>query len=195
MAVFDIRGTHASGKSYLLSSLLKNHKWLDITGIAKTSKTGAERERVIGYSCKELDAAIVGTYSMETMRGGCDLLFPEEVVRRVQLFNEEYSVVFLEGILVAHTFQRYSDLADEIDDYIFCFLDTPLNECIRRLDQRRSEMEESKKRPRNVTNLVKDWKQIWGSVRRKCVAAGHRVEVISHQDSYGNLMKLVKEFV
>jgi len=195
MTVFDIRGTHASGKSTLVATMLVNHKWEEIIGPGQATKGGPLKDRQLGYECVELNAAVVGAYSMETMRGGCDLLFPEEVVRRVLLFNESYKVVILEGILVAHTFERYSLLAKEVEDYRFCFLNTPLNQCIKHLDQRREGLVGNHGKPRNVKNLVKDYKQINGSVRTKCLDAGHTVVDIKWTEAYDQVMKMLNRVI
>ena len=182
MAVLDIRGTHGSGKSYVVSQLLTMLEgWEPIEGIASASKGGPEKLRHIGYSNQEHGAAIVGSYKTTSgFGGGCDLLYPEEVVRRVKLLDQGYDCVVLEGVLVSHTFQRYHALAQEIVDYRFCFLDTPLEQCLDRVRKRR-EGSTKKIRPFKPDNIIKDWHQI-ARVRDKCLGADDTVVDLNWED-------------
>lgn len=195
MTVFDLRGTHGAGKSYIMSSLLKMKTWEPVMGEGQATKTGPIKVRHLGYECKEWSAFIMGKYDLETGRGGCDLLFPEEVVKRVLTFHEQYKLILLEGVLVAHTFQRYSDLANQVDDYRFLFLDTPLKECIRRMDERRAKMDQTKIRPRNIDNLVRDHRAINITTRNKIVAKGHYTQWIDHRKALPQILKEVRKVV
>lgn len=176
--VLDIRGTHGSGKSYLVHMLLS----------IRRNEPILEDGKHLGYYLPGIDAAVLGKYGNKC--GGCDgIKNPDEVCRRVRMFARKYSVVILEGILVAHTFKRYNDLAQEIGDYRFLFLDTPLDACIERVKLRRAEVGNAK--PFNPRNVQHDHKQIWTNCRAKLVDAGRRVVVLEHGDAWrqfaGNL--------
>lgn len=169
MAVLDIRGTHGSGKSWIVHQLLEHHHVQPIL----------EENKQIGYSLSDLDAAIVGRY--KNVCGGCDGVgSADEIVRRVRLFNSMYKCVIIEGILVSHTFRRYSSLAEEIGDYTFLFLNTPLRNCIARTRGRRRRAGNTK--PLNPVNIVSNWYGVWQRVRTKCLEANHRVVILPWQD-------------
>jgi hypothetical protein len=171
--IVDIRGTHGSGKSWIVHQLLDG----PVDQIN-------EDDKLIGYYRPGLELAVVGKYESEC--GGCDGVgSADEVCRRVRMFAATYTNVVLEGILVAHTFKRYSALAtevtqNELDNYVFCFLNTPLKKCISRVRTRRRAKGNRKEfDPRNVIN---DYKNIWHGVRKKCMEAGHRVVVLDYRD-------------
>lgn len=172
MAVIDIRGTHGSGKSYIVHQLL---------GAFPGTPILDDDEQIIGYYLEDIETAVVGKYTTDC--GGCDgIKTADEVVRRVKLFHGSEGVknVVLEGILVSHTFARYSALAKGLEDYRFLFLDTPMEVCIARVQSRR--LARANRKPFNPRNLVKDWHCIWGKVRVKCQEAGHKVVVVSWQN-------------
>lgn len=176
--VIDIRGTHGSGKSYIVHTLLENYKHFPII----------EDGEHLGYHLPKLDAAILGKYDNKC--GGCDgIKTADEVCRRVRKFSKKYRVVILEGILVAHTFKRYSNLAKELDNYNFCFLNTPLNVCIRRVRQRR--LEKGNMKEFNPKNVVKDWHSIWKRVKGKCEESGHNAVEIEYTESYEHIKRII----
>jgi hypothetical protein len=166
MAVIDIRGTHGSGKSYIMHTLLAKY----------SNEPIVKKDEHLGYYLQEINAAIIGKY--ETVTGGCDGIYsPEEVVRRVKKFNKKFKYVLLEGIMVSHTFKRYSKLATKIDDYRFLFLNTSIRKCIQRVNSRRKKKGNIK--TFDPKNLIKDHKQIWKRTRLKCIEAGHYVREVS----------------
>lgn len=162
MSVIDIRGTHGSGKSWIMHELIRLYEGEPLLG---------GDGKPLGYELKSIDAIIIGKYS--NVCGGCDQIGkPEEIVRRVRLFTASYTHVLLEGILVAHTFKRYHELAIEltesgvVDNYHFCFLNTPLKQCISRAIARRKA--KGNEKPFNPTHLKHDYRQIWTNVRANC---------------------------
>lgn len=179
--ILDIRGTHGSGKTTVIRNLLADQPC--------DNEPILDGHSHLGYRLKRYKASILGKY--ETACGGCDgIKTAEEVGRRVRLFASEYSHVLLEGILVAHTFQRYSDLANELGNYTFLFLDTPLETCIQRVQDRRKEAGNSK--PLNPKNIVKDWHCIWERRRPQFIEAGHHVIVLDHKDPMPMIYDLLK---
>jgi len=181
MAILDIRGTHGSGKSWVVHSLLKPH----------TREAIKEDGIQLGYWLKELDTVVVGKY--ETDCGGCDgIKTADEVVRRVRKFASDprFRNVVLEGILVSHSFKRYSQLALEIPDYKFLFLDTPLDVCISRVRSRRQAGGNSK--PLDPKHLTKDWHAIWERIRVKCLEAGHYAGVLNHKNPMPVVLSLLR---
>lgn len=177
MAILDIRGTHGSGKSWLVHKLLKSIP----------SQDYKENGITIGYQSGPI--AVVGKY--DRVCGGCDgIKTADEVVRRVKLFNRKGINVVLEGILVAHTFKRYAELANELGDYHFLFLDTPEDVCIQRVIDRRRKAGNTK--PFNPANLKKDYEQIWVRTKAKCEEAGLNVHVLRYDRAWKDFTKVLK---
>lgn len=200
-AVIDVRGTHGTGKSTLMRTLLGREHWEPIIGEGQATKNGPVKERHLGFHYRKWGAAIVGLYHADATSGGCDMLFPEEVVRRVKLFSERYRLVFLEGVLVSHTFERYNQLALElegtgncggVDDlfggsppslqYRFYFLTTPLQVCIDRVKARNAASVSTTVKPFSDKNVRKDYHNIWNLVRAKMIKAGRRVYELDYRD-------------
>ncbi len=179
--ILDIRSTHGGGKSYIPHYILKTYPHTKIT-----DDSGV----LLGYHVPEFDLAIVGKYT--TNCGGCDEVgSADEVVRRVRLFHSQYINVLLEGILVAHTFQRYADLARELGNYKFFFLDTPLDLCIERVKARR--LAKGNTKILNPANITKDWNNIWNKVREKVAAAGLDYQIVNHMKSTEQIIEVLKQ--
>lgn len=180
MTVLNIRGTHGSGKSWIVHELLKSEH----TVIRKDNK-------IYGYFIPEYDLGVVGKY--DTPCGGCDSIKSADMVcDRVRDFANEYRNVVFEGILVSHTFGRYRDLALEraADDFRFLFLNTPLAMCISRVKGRRAER--GKTGPFDPKNVIKDWHTIWKKVQKKCRQDRLQVEVLNWKDPMPQVLALLK---
>lgn len=182
MAVIDIRGTHGSGKSTIAHNLIR------VFGC----KEVLEDNKIIGYMSEDKRLGVVGPYNR--VCGGCDgVRDAAEIERRLGWFSARCTHVVMEGILVAHTFKRYSLLAHQYTDsgygYKFLFLDTPLKNCIARVLSRRIKSGNTK--PFNSTNLVRDWGGIWNRVRLKCQEAGHEVIILPWKDPMPTVIDLL----
>lgn len=187
MGVIDIRGTHGSGKSYIPHQLLLQNKY---RVLAEKDVPGNRGH--LGYLLTELDTVIIGRYATDC--GGCDGIGnADEICRRVRLFAGQHRHVLLEGILVAHTFKRYNDLANELlaYGYAFCFLNTPLKTCIARVRMRRRRSGNTKEL--DPANIIRDHKNIWQVVRGKAEQAGHRVVVLDYRDPLPAVLDLLQE--
>lgn len=186
--ILDIRGTHGSGKSHIPIKLLRDFYNEKITGLCYPGTKHEQKKGHLGYYIEELELAILGKY--ETDCGGCDgIKTADEVCRRVRLFATDYENVLLEGILVAHTFKRYHELAEELQDcdYRFLFLNTPKNKCIKRVLRRRKRKGNTKEF--NTTNLEHDFKQITTNVYNKMCQAGHNVHILQHKTSVSDVLE------
>lgn len=184
--ILDIRGTHGSGKSWIVHQLLAAY------GRVPVMDAGTGQQ--LGYRLKGLPVGVVGRY--ETACGGCDgIKDANEVVRRVRLFSGLYRLTILEGILVSHSYGRYRTLADELAGlgrgYTFAFLDTPHAECVRRVQARRHAAGDT--RPMKTHNLDKDYQAVWNSIRHKATADGYRVLILDHLDPMPPVLKLMDE--
>jgi hypothetical protein len=188
MPILDIRGTHGSGKSWLVRQLLEKFHGRDLFESGDGSPT-----RPIGYLLPGPDAAVVGRYRCHS--GGCDRIGrADDVCCRIRLLAAAHRHVVLEGILVSHTFQRYNALALEMEvrqqPYYFCFLDTPLEVCVERVRARRKARGAGGSfNPK--AHVGKDWQAVWGRVRGQCLEAGRRVLVLPWQDPLSSVLEVL----
>lgn len=174
MSILNIRGTHGSGKSWIVHQLLKQPH---------------EEVGEFGYWIPEWDCGIIGRYS--NVCGGCDQIkSANEVVSRVNYFARTFKHVVFEGILVSHTFKRYANLAGELYDFWFLFLDTPLEVCLSRVQARR--LERGNEKPLDPTNVIKDWHCVWERVQQKCRDQQLNVMVLNWQNPIPQILEMLK---
>ena len=177
--ILNIRGTHGSGKSWLVHQLLSKGNEPITNGYGS----------ILGYELPWCGGSVVGKYV--TACGGCDgIKTADEVCSRVREFSKRFDHVVFEGILVSHTFKRYSALANELDNFWFLFLDTPLAMCISRVKARRKAKGNTK--PFDPRNVVKDYHNVYGTVKQKCLDAQHNVEVLSWKDPLPRVLEMLQ---
>lgn len=178
--IFDIRGTHGSGKSTIPLLLLEDHDSEPVKGLPLTYEG---RVGVLGYHLPTINLYIVGKY--ETACGGCDgIKTQEEIKARVDMFSKLGNVL-LEGILVAHTFGPWLEFS-EGKDWHFCILNTPLSECIDRVNARRAK---SGKGPlEDPRNIVRDHARITG-LYDKFLSAGRSVTWLDGSQPYNSFVE------
>ena len=175
--IYDLRGTSGSGKSYVA------HRLIEEDGSAEQrDDSDVEWGFPVMTFLPSRNLMLLGTY--DTQCGGCDSLgsrTDQQYLCDLALKLSREHDVFLEGMLVSHTFLRWHRLALKVPDYRFRFLDTPLDTCIERVKARRKA--KGNHRPYDPKNLVKDWHQD-RKVMQKLYEAGHSVEWVNHQTSY-----------
>lgn len=188
MAIYDFRGTNGSGKSTLMNQLLDLFGGEEVKGVVP----GKTKPTVIGYKLKRWKGFVLGRYT--PTGGGCDGISPPtEVERRIRYFARQGVDVFLEGILVAHSFKRYNAVAKQMEakgiPYHFCFLDTPWDVCLKRILARRKLAGNT--RPFNPANAQYDHGRIWGTVQRECRFAGRRVSILNHKKPLDQVLAMI----
>jgi len=181
--IIDIRGTHGSGKSSIPIALIKLHNAVPILG---RPLTYGGNVGILGYEVGEYNLRILGRY--ETQCGGCDgIKTQDEIKARVTEWAKDGHVM-LEGILVSHTFGPWDKFATN-KPWRFCFLDTPLQTCIDRVNTRRAAA--GKGPLEDPKNIIKDWKQI-RSLHPKFEAAGHNTRWIPHDSAYSTIADILE---
>lgn len=146
--VINLRGTSGSGKTYIVRNILNHGKW----------EKWEDNGKILGYYNKETKWSVVGSY--ENTCGGWDgIKTQEETENRIRtLLSCGYSVVF-EGLLISTITSRWLDFSREISpqaNLLFCFLDTPIEECLVRVAARREAKGNTKPlNPSNTINRVK----------------------------------------
>lgn len=194
--IFDIRGTHGSGKSTCVHTLLAEAKelGLDIKHHMEDHVTpsGRTTPKLRAYKFERYGKPFVVLGPYKSQCGGCDALpSADTVTRLVRELHDPEGVLILEGIIVSHTFSRYHELATEIGkDYNFLFLNTPLDVCIERVLRRREESGKSND-GFDPKNIIKDHGNIWTRVREKMTAEGHNVFVLDHTRSTEQFLEMI----
>lgn len=180
--ILNIRGTHGSGKSTIALELLKKspHKAL-----------GAGR-RPEGYELSVPGIArrlyLVGPYA--TACGGCDAIQPYDLIwPRVLAYARKGHVLF-EGALVSCSVGNIGRAMASRKDCVVGFLDTPLEECLRRIQARRTARGDE--RPFKPRNTAVKYQAVERS-RPKLEELGLRCVTISHKRATPQVMRLLQE--
>lgn len=182
--IINIRGTHGSGKSTIVKQILNNHEW-KAAGVGKKDRPANYEVSIPGLK-KPL--FVVGSY--ETSCGGCDGIQPySDIWGRVDMFAQIGHVIF-EGALVSSSYGNIGRASEKFgDDIVFCFMDTPVNECLRRIKQRRAERGNNK--PLNPNNTVKKFRQVNNRSILQFQKAQRRIVWIDHTRAYEQVMEMI----
>jgi hypothetical protein len=194
--IYNIRGTHGSGKSECMRRLLAKHPYEDIVA----------GDQVLGLWVPSLNLRVIGTYEIPS--GGCDWFIrmvpvryegqsPSEMMGEwVDVFHEEgkYNVL-LEGFMVSGTFGRWNDMAAADaaragrETWRFLCLDTPVEQCIAHVSERRQRR--GKTAPFNPEHLIKHAAQVANN-RQSFINAGRTVIDIPWKNSWEHVEKIIE---
>ena len=172
--IINIRGTHGSGKSTVIRQMIQRY------GSDPTKCQIGDGRKVCGYSVPSPFGTIrvVGSYRNEC--GGCDGIQPyANIWPRVVDYANGAHVLF-EGALVSNSYGNIGRDSEVYgDDFVFAFLDTPLEVCIERIMQRRAAKGNTKPFDPNKS-VVRIYKSN-ESVLRKVKELGRRYVILNHQ--------------
>lgn len=149
--IVNLRGTSGSGKTTIVRHILSQGTW---------KKWTDEKGKVLAYYNEEKMWAIIGSY--ENVCGGCDTIrTQDEIGERIRLFaNTGYNVLF-EGLLTSTLSSRWEKFSKEIvpiANMLFWYVNTPIEECLCRIEARRAAR--GTKTPLNPKNTVERVKAI-----------------------------------
>lgn len=128
--IINIRGTHGSGKSTIVKELLNRYDAEPLMGQGK---------RPEGYRMLTPFGVLLVVGHYETQCGGCDAIQPYALIwPRVVEYASRGHVVF-EGALVSSSYGNIGRDSEVYgDQFVFAFLDTPLDVCLKRIRARRA---------------------------------------------------------
>lgn len=190
--IINIRGTGGSGKSYVVYHIIKK---LGIKNkIVKNDRPGYRKgNNVVGYRLNG-DVLIVGKY--ETDCGGCDQIkFQDEICDRVYRFAKKSSVVLFEGLLISGLYSRYLQLSRKLQkenhEYIWAFLDTSLDECLKRTVRRR--IARGNKKPFNPKNTELKYRAVT-LAKEHALRDKENVITLHSGRAHKQLLRLVRKY-
>lgn len=139
--IVNIRGNSGSGKTTLARAF-----WA--LAIGGPEVYSDEPDQLFHYAGQSW--ALLGKYA--TACGGCDSIPTQaEIVRRVEYYTRNKMNVFLEGLLMSGMYGTVGKYSEQFGDrWIFAFLDTPLEQCLKHIRMRRKAAGNDK--PLNETN-------------------------------------------
>ena len=185
--VLHLRGISGSGKSWLVYQLLQDPalRWQEDRGLPLDPHLPQQRLVLRGYTAPDHGLAIVGPY--RTACGGCDAVpTQDEIGLRIKAYAAlRYHVVF-EGLLASGLASRYEQLAAELAmcgvTYYGVWLDTPLAQCLARVQARRAARGDD--RPFNSHNTIAKHARVTKCLQRM-QALGYHTELLPMANGAG----------
>lgn len=180
--IINIRGTHGSGKSTIVRRMLDRYE-------AKPESLD-KRGKAANYVMQLGDGSklfVVGGY--ENACGGCDGIQPySEIWPRVVRFAAMGHVLF-EGALVSSSYGNIGRDSEQYgDQFIFAFLNTPVEVCLERIKKRR--LEKGNTKELNPHNTVYKFDNIQRSIAKIRDEFGRRVEILDYRKPIPQLLGL-----
>lgn len=139
--ILNPRGTNGSGKTTLATALCPPAEAIPLMLV-----DGPDRATSVpGYRTRHPkfgDVVLVGRYSPTSRTGGCDTVGTQDLICRAVRSAVERApdVVLFEGLLISGLYGRYAELSEELriasHDYVWVYMTTTLDECIRRVRAR-----------------------------------------------------------
>lgn len=186
--IFNLRGTHGSGKSTVAKKLMELLPWEPLNEQGEIIFNGARpRNYVIQLKPRKL-LYIIGSYT--TACGGCDGIQPYDLIwPRVENFAVS-GHVFFEGALVSSSVGNIGRAMAARKDCIVGFMDTPLKECLARIQKRR--LAKGDTRPLNPKNTEVKFNSILRS-RPQIEVLGLRCATIHYKKAVSEVLAILKE--
>lgn len=194
--ILNIRGANGCGKSWIVRKLMKESRAKPIYGKPEPGKLIGS---VIGYEGNWKGDPIYFVGSYEVMSGGADHVMKhfgglDNVDQLVRDFAGKGHVIF-EGFIVSGLFSRFYKLSKELGGIVFCYMDTPLEVCLERIEQRNKEKTAASGRIKgSVGTKHVEQKFIEAErTRRKFKEAGERTVMVNHRRPMRAIYKVLGE--
>jgi AAA domain len=175
--VVNVRGCSGAGKTSLVRALMERH------GPAVPIERVGKR-RYEGYQVGD-SLRVVGDY--RRVCGGAEGMKDVEIERVVREYATRGSVIF-EGLFITENVSRWRDLARDLGNMVFAFLQPPVEVCIARVEARRAAKGTVK--PFDPTRLRQTWRRLPGHFRL-FEAAGARCVWLPWEDAVPTMEALV----
>lgn len=190
MLVVKIGGCNGSGKTSLARALIGE---LNLQPQAHPTKP----KRIECYTGKIGSHSVFLLGSYANTCGGMDTVSCKherlDLVKKHAVPNRQ-SIVIFEGLITGKTYGKMGELSDEDGHHgrwVYAFMDTPFEECVRRVLKRRAEA--GNDAPFDPERTMRSTFKSCLSVRLKAIERGHHVYDIGHKDSPGvAARKLIK---
>jgi hypothetical protein len=184
--IINIRGTHGSGKSTIMSTILKNYP----NEPESVDKRGRPENYKVNIPFIDKPVYIIGSY--ENACGGCDGIQPYSEIwpRIVRLADLGHGHILFEGALVSSSYGNIGK-ASEIygDDFVFAFMDTPVEECLRRIQARR--LAKGNTKPLDPKNTVSKHNNVERSITKIREVYQRRVVILDHRKALSQVLGLL----
>jgi len=194
-AFINVRGCNGSGKTTLLRSLVKLFTVdersvvdVEVADHAPIPFTVLRSPTRLGYSL-----AILGNYTPEASgqtTAGCDRVKTQQATKDAleKAVGFDVDAILFEGVVVSTIYGPWEEWSKKNGGMAWAFLDTPLPECLRRIQLRNGgkAIKEDQVADKHVTI---------GRVAFKAAAAGEKVVVLPWESALRRIKELIKELM
>ena len=184
--IFNIRGSFGAGKSYLVRELLSRHP-----NIPMSNPIDGKLE-AYGIPLKS-NLFVIGSYEGSTTVTGADYI--RSMVISERLIREYYKLghVLIEGAIMSGLYTRFLNLSRELGkgEYVWLLLDTPMEECLVRIRDRRSRSK-NRNRPLDTEGFNTYWRRTHSQMN-KLKEMGEETYLLNWQSPYEDLLNLFVE--
>jgi len=132
--LINVRGTNGSGKTYISHKLILDHQHTELV-----EPEVVREKRFVKPNCYAIEDDL---YVAGRWKSGLDGIFPQEIVEDILRYWAPKKNVIWENVLVSANIGRWAVLAKELEPVnhnVWLYLDTPLEVCIERVQNRRQE--------------------------------------------------------
>jgi adenylate kinase family enzyme len=190
--IINLRGTHGSGKTYVSHELIRRY-----SNEAVIDPEYVQEKHFVKPNAHVFgpDLAIIGRY-----KSGMDGIFPQTIVEEmIEYWANKSTSVIWENVMVSANVGRWCDLTHKLNPVnhgVWLFFDTPLQLCIDRVFERRTQSAERGFNHRQEDSDVKldVLAGHWRRCRRAAVRAykeGIDVRWVDHTISYEQVHNLL----
>jgi len=151
--IVKLMGTCGSGKTTIARRFLEESK-----EVKEVRRDGRKPEAYLCDMGWEFPLWILGPYT--TVCGGLDALDSDTCVNLIAHYGASGYNVFYESMIASGFYGRMGKVSEQWgDDHIFAFMTTPIEECIRRTQERR--LARGDTRPLNPVNIIDKDAAMW----------------------------------
>ena len=178
--ILSLRGTSGSGKTTVARTFLTDYpcKPLLVQGMKK--HWGYE----IDLSAESISAPLFVIGSYENTCGGTDGINTQEEIAERALAAFTRGHVLLEGLLLSKVGPKAitTEMLKPTNAYVAGYIDTPLEECLRRVEKRRADRGDE--RPFNPANTISAFKSTLAACKNLHDMGGVRVITIDYTNAF-----------
>ncbi len=181
--IINLRGTHSSGKTYVVRSLLKQFDKTPVYGVL-----GPRKPEAYMLLLPKKPIYVLGPYD-DTPTSGIDVISTSGFAGVIELIEKyrKWGHVVMEGIHISQDFGSIGEyLVQHKDELIVARLDTPLEDCLKDLRKRQT-TSSKKKNGGGDKHIVSIHKRVLSTCKRfeEC---GVRVEEVSRKNAVGKIL-------
>jgi hypothetical protein len=190
--IVNIRGTHGSGKSTVVKKIMGRFP----TEVEEYEERPRGRKALVyrvfpkARSYGQRQAAplyVIGNY--DTACGGCDGIQPYDRIWPLVYKYGTFSDVLFEGALVSSSYGNIGRSSEEFGkNFVFAFMDTPLEICLERVRARR--LAKGNEKPLDPKNTTTKWNHVMESIPKIRDEFGRVCTMINHERPVRDVMKL-----